>query len=453
MARNDGVDRTVVRHVKLNQTQIRNAENHNERKKESYVNQDVVPERSPMNIHFKRPTAGYQEMFSRLVEDGTISTRGLKADADTFGELIFDVNSAYFHNHGGYEFARRFYEEAYRAAVEIVGGEQYIFSAVMHADERNRAMSEALGQDVYHYHLHVVYVPVVEKQIFWSKRCKDPSLVGTVKDTIMQVSMSKKWASRTAVDPQTGEPLRTAAGKLVLKKSYSQLQDDFHKYMLRAGYTDLERGERGSSEEHLTVTQFKVAQEETRLAMFQKSADHAMAEAKRISKEREKAEQELQEVEQKVQEAAAKIQELAPKLKNIEQLAADYSKDPEVLLPETALLESAKSYRENKAKPLLARIVKVLRGIYRAYLDLLEKHKRLERSYKSECQANKSLTERIDTLTAERTEMAEKVDGYDTLCTELGREYVEEHIRRAKDKKAAHRTKPARKSYMDNIAI
>ena len=29
----------------------------------------------------------------------------------------------------------------------------------MHADERNRAMSDALGQDVYHYHLHVVYIP------------------------------------------------------------------------------------------------------------------------------------------------------------------------------------------------------------------------------------------------------------------------------------------------------
>lgn len=259
MARNDGVDRTVVRHVKLNQTQIRNAENHNERKKESYVNQDVVPERSPMNIHFKQPTASYQEMFSWLVEDGTISTRGLKADADTFGELIFDVNSAYFHNHGGYEFARRFFEEAYRAAVEIVGGEQYILSAVMHADERNRAMSEALGQDVYHYHLHVVYVPVVEKQILWSKRCKDPSLVGTVKDTVMQVSMSKKWAYRPAVRPDTGEPLLTSAGKPVLKKSYSLLQDQFYRHMREAGYTDLERGERGSTEEHLTVTQFKVA--------------------------------------------------------------------------------------------------------------------------------------------------------------------------------------------------
>ena len=453
MARNDGVDRTVVRHVKLNQTQIRNAENHNERKKESYVNQDVVPERSPMNIHFKQPTASYQEMFSRLVEDGTISTRGLKADADTFGELIFDVNSAYFHNHGGDEFARRFFEEAYRAAVEIVGSEQYILSAVMHADERNRAMSEALRQDIYHYHLHVVYVPVVEKQILWTKRCKDPTLVGTVKDTVMQVSMSKKWASRPAVRPDTGEPLLTSAGKPVLKKSYSFLQDQFYRHMREAGYTDLERGERGSTEEHLTVTQFKVAQEETRLEVFRQAADQALADAERISKEKEKAEQELQESEQKAQQAAARVQELAPKLKNIEKLAADFSADPEKLLPEAGTLESGKSYREKKAKPLLARIVKVLRGIYRAYLVLLDKHKRLEKSYESECNANKSLTDRIETLTVERAEMAEKAAGYETLCTELGREYVEEHIRRAKDRKAAHRTQPARKPYMDSIAI
>ena len=44
--------------------------------------------------------------------------------------------------------------------------------------DSNRAMSEALGEDVYHYHLHVVYIPVVEKQILGSKRCKDESLRG-----------------------------------------------------------------------------------------------------------------------------------------------------------------------------------------------------------------------------------------------------------------------------------
>ena len=114
---------------------------------------------------------------------------------------LIHIYSAYFYNHGGYEFAKQFYADAYKAAVEIVGGEQYILSAVMHADERNRAMSEALGEDVYHYHLLVVYIPVVEKQILWSKRCKDESLRGTVKEVITQVSRSKKWAvSSTHLD-------------------------------------------------------------------------------------------------------------------------------------------------------------------------------------------------------------------------------------------------------------
>ena len=225
MARNDGIDRTSARNVNLTAAKIGNAQRHNEREKESYTNPDIIPEHTPENIHFKKPTAGYAEMFAQMEKDGVISTRGLKSDANLYGELIFDVNSAYFYNHGGYEFAKRFYEDAYRAAVEIVGGEQYILSAVMHADERNRAMSEALGQDVFHYHLHVVYVPVVEKQILWSKRCKDKSLVGTVKETIMQVSSSKKWLSKPALD-ERGAPILQKNGRPVLRKSYSVLQDD-----------------------------------------------------------------------------------------------------------------------------------------------------------------------------------------------------------------------------------
>lgn len=264
MARNDGIDRTVARNVNLTASKIANAQRHNEREKESYTNPDIVPDRLSYNVHFKSPTGSYAEMFEQMKADGVISTRGLKDDAKLYGELVFDVNSAYFYNHGGYEFAKQFYADAYKAAVEIVGGEQYILSAVMHADERNRAMSEALGEDVYHYHLHVVYIPVVEKQILWSKRCKDKSLVGTVKETIMQVSSSKKWQSKPALD-ENGNPMLTAKGKPILKKSYSILQDDFFNAMRAAGYTDVERGERGSTEEHLTVTQFKVQAEQERL--------------------------------------------------------------------------------------------------------------------------------------------------------------------------------------------
>ena len=287
MARNDGIDRTIARNQNLIASKITNAQRHNEREKESYTNPDIVPNRLDWNVHYKKPTGSYTDMFEQMKADGVISTRGLKDDAKLYGELVFDVNSAYFYNHGGYEFAKQFYADAYKAAVEIVGGEQYILSAVMHADERNRAMSEALGEDVYHYHLHVVYVPVVEKQILWSKRCKDKSLVGTVKETIMQVSSSKKWQSKPALD-ESGNPMLTAKGKPILKKSYSILQDDFFNAMRAAGYTDVQRGERGSTEEHLTVTQFKVQAEQERLADLTQQAQQKAAEAKALDREIEK---------------------------------------------------------------------------------------------------------------------------------------------------------------------
>lgn len=301
MARGDGIHRTSARNAKLTADKVGNAQAHNEREKDSYVNQDIVPERTGMNVHFKTPTADYTAMFDQMVADGIISTRGLKSDADKFGELIFDVNSAYFYNHGGYDFAKQFYADAYKSAIEIVGGEQYILTAVMHADERNRAMSEALGEDVYHYHLHVIYM---EKQILWSKRCKDKSLVGTVKETITQVSMSKKWDSKPALD-ENGELLLTKNGKKVLKKSYSVLQDDFHNAMHSAGYTDVERGERGSSEEHLTVTQFKVEKEQERLANLTEQTAQKAQEAASLEKKIEKI--------QKKQVAVQTVDKIEPK--------------------------------------------------------------------------------------------------------------------------------------------
>ena len=53
-------------------------------------------------------------------------------------------------------------------------GADNVISAVMHADEINVAATEELGKEVYHYHLHAMVLPVVEKEILWSKRCKDP---------------------------------------------------------------------------------------------------------------------------------------------------------------------------------------------------------------------------------------------------------------------------------------
>ena len=255
------IDRTVVRNQAYRKQGISIRERHNERKNTHYCNPDIVQERSSLNIHFKQCEGTYAQKFDKMVADGTISTRGLKPDAKVMDEMVFDVNTAYFDRHGGYEYAKRFFAEAYRVAAAVTGGEQYILSAVMHADERNKSLSEQLGRDVFHYHLHVVYVPVVEKKIRWSKRCKDKALVGKVKEVIRQVSHSKKWSPMKTMDEQ-GHPLRREDGKLILTNRYSLLQDFFFEQMQKAGYTDLERGQRASTSEHLSTLDYKIRQDQ-----------------------------------------------------------------------------------------------------------------------------------------------------------------------------------------------
>lgn len=103
----------------------------------------------------------------------------------------------------------------------------------------------------------------------------------------MQVSSSKKWLSKPALD-DAGNPILQKNGKPVLRKSYSVLQDDFFNAMQKAGYTDVERGERGSSEEHLTVTQFKVEREQERLADLTEQTEQKAQEAVALDKKIDK---------------------------------------------------------------------------------------------------------------------------------------------------------------------
>ena len=286
MARNDGVDRSFVREEPLRRSSIGIRERHNERKNESYSNADVVPERSFMNIHFKQPEASYESILNHLLNEKIVSDRGLRQDAKVFGEMVFDVNTRYFDEHGGYDYAKEFFAEAYRCAVGIVGGEQFIVSAVMHADERNRSLSQELGRDVYHYHLHVVYIPVVQKDILWSKRCKDPALRGTVKERINQISHSKKWRSTRVLD-ERGKPLYDLEGKPLMENSYSVLQDIFFDHMEDAGYHGFQRGERGSSVEHLSVLQFKTTKEQERLSGLEEKTAAAAETLEALAQEQE----------------------------------------------------------------------------------------------------------------------------------------------------------------------
>ena len=416
---------------------IGKSERHIERKNESYENMNVDLSRTPLNVHFKDcRELTYNAYLDKLVADGTVSLRGLKKDAKVFDEMIFDVNTAYFEQHGGYEYAKRFYEEVFRFA-EKEYGPGNVISAVMHADELNTALTEQLGHPVYHYHMHVVALPVVEKEIRWSKRCKDPALVGTVKEVVHQVSHSKKWASRKAT---------VENGHTQIVKSYSLLQDRFFEHMRDAGFEDFERGERGTTAEHLSVIEFKTKKESERLADFEEKQSEVLMDISALEVIREDAQEQADAAQEQADKAAKqadaaarRINELAPRLKNIEDFAREFSDDADRVLPEAGALESAKSYREKKAKPIYERIVKVLRSLFSKYLDLKHHFERLTGDYNRLQQRYISLDQAYERVKGENKELKTVADDYDALCRGFGREKIAAKVQAIREQETAER--------------
>ena len=101
---------SVARVETYTKASITKAERHNERKNKSYSNMNVDIEQTQNNIH-KRCETTYNEKLKELLDKGQVSLRGLRENAKLFDELIFDINSDYFEKHGGYEFAKEFYEK------------------------------------------------------------------------------------------------------------------------------------------------------------------------------------------------------------------------------------------------------------------------------------------------------------------------------------------------------
>ena len=436
MARNDGVDRSFVREEPLRRSSIGIRERHNERKNEAYSNADVMPERSYLNIHFKQPEASYESILNHMLNEKIVSDRGLRQDAKVFGEMVFDVNTRYFDEHGGYDYAKEFFAEAYRCAVGIVGGEQFIVSAVMHADERNRSLSQELGRDVYHYHLHVVYIPVVQKDILWSKRCKDPALRGTVKEQINQISHSKKWRSSRVLDEQ-GKPLFTLDGKPLLENSYSVLQDIFFDHMEEAGYHGFQRGERGSTAEHLSVLQFKTEKEQERLSGLEEKTAAAAETLEALEQEQEQGREAVARLSKTASDYERRLEELAPPVQDVEGLIGMNVHSTEELVPNPSRMESVKSYRQNKVFPLVEKLRGWLLALYRKYQELKQDYRELRQKFSRVSQERSYYEEKANALSHENYLLHESDRDLKRVRQALGDETVDDAIEWAREQEMA----------------
>ena len=190
----------------------------------------------------------------------------------------------------------------------------------------------------------------------------------------------------------------------------------------------IEWEKKGTHEKHLSVLDFEkkerakeVAELEAKKAELQENLQESWQKAEKAQKQADKYQK--------------RMNELAPMVKNMEKLAADFSADPEQTLPEAAVMESAKSYREKKAKPLVKKIVQVMRSVYSAYLDISNKFTKLQAAYNRERSGNERLTNRLEEVLAENRELRIVAADFEHIKAVVGSEQVNAVINRARQQK------------------
>ena len=166
----------------------------------------------------------------------------------------------------------------------------------------------------------------------------------------------------------------------------------------------IEWEDKGTHDKHLSVLDYKKEQ---------RAKEVAELEAVKAKRQRQ------------VEQQEQRLKELAPAVRNMEQLASQVSDDPERTLPDAGSLESAKAYREKKAKPVWEKIVKVLRSVYWAYFDLKSKFERLQSAYDREVSKSNSLSVRIHEVCAERDSLKGQIRDYERVRRAIGPEQAD----------------------------
>ena len=154
---------------------------------------------------------------------------------------------------------------------------------------------------------------------------------------------------------------------------------------------------------------------------------------------REEADKQADQAKKKVAQYEKKLTEIAAMVKDMERFAEKYSADSDEVLPEAGTLETGKSYREKKAKPLIKKIVTVLRSVYRAYLDLSRRFSDMQKSYERAWSQVNSLTARVEELWNENRKLRKSLEDYNWIEQALGFDTVENIIKREKRLKQAEK--------------
>ena len=373
---------------------------HNRR---DFIAENVDSSRTPLNVEYRNEDirAVYHELFDdalarynekqtrrdRVIDDYYEKIRMGKQEK-LFEELIIQIGNKDDMNASSEngQLARQMLDE-YMQSFQQRNPTLRVFSAHLHMDEATP-------------HLHIDFIPFTTG----SKRGLETRV--SLKKALEALGFTGGTKSHTELN-QWIESEKQALASIMARQ-------------------DIEWEQKGTHEEHLSVLDYKkqerskeVAALETQIGALQEQT--ATAETM-LSERREQ------------------LDDIAPILKNTEKFVRKYD-NPERLLPEAGMLESGKAFREKKALPILGKLLKYARSLFRENTELKAKVQKLEKENTAFKSANWNHTHEMVRLQMENQELHKAKDKLDALVGRIGNDVLQKLLSETPKEHPKHKEK------------
>ena len=370
---------------------------HNRR---DFIAENVDSSRTPLNVEYCNEDirAVYHELFDdalahynekqtrrdRVIDDYYEKIRTGKQEK-LFEELIIQIGNKDDMNASSEngQLARQILDE-YMQSFQQRNPTLRVFSAHLHMDEATP-------------HLHIDFIPFT---------------TGSKRGLETRVSLKKAL-----------EALGFAGGT----KSHTELNQwiESEKQALASimARHDIEWEQKGTHEEHLSVLDYKKQERSKEVAALETQID-ALQEQTATA-------------ETMLSEKQEQLDDIAPILKNTEKFVRKYD-DPERLLPEAGMLESGKAFREKKALPILGKLLKYARSLFRENTELKAKVQKLEKENTAFKSANWNHTHEMVRLQMENRELKKDKS---TLVGRIGNDVLQKLLSETPKEQPKHKEK------------
>lgn len=373
---------------------------HNRR---DFIAENVDSSRTPLNVEYRNEDirAVYHELFDdalarynekqtrkdRVIDDYYEKIRTGKQEK-LFEELIIQIGNKDDMNatsENG-QLARQILDE-YMQSFQQRNPTLRVFSAHLHMDEATP-------------HLHIDFIPFT---------------TGSKRGLETRVSLKKAL-----------EALGFAGGT----KSHTELNQwiESEKQALASimARHDIEWEQKGTHEEHLSVLDYKKQERSKEVAALENQIDTLQEQTSVAATA--------------LSEKQEQLDDIAPILKNTEKFVRKYD-DPERLLPEARMLESGKAFREKKALPILGKLLKYARSLFRENTELKAKMQKLEKENTAFKSANWNHTNEIVKLKMENQELHKAKDKLDALVGRIGNDVLQKLLKETPKEQPKHKEK------------